>query len=361
MLYYLLYPLAETWTAFNLFRYITFRSVYAALTAFAVCLFIGPPVIRWLRRRGIGQNIREEGPDRHQQKAGTPTMGGLIILAAILSSLLLWARWEQSGIGILTFSLLWFGLVGMLDDVIKTRRRQSKGLFARAKLVLQLAGSALIMLWIMRDGQLWPHAACLNVPFVSHPVCLPVWLYFLFGMLIITGSSNGVNLTDGLDGLAIGSLALVAGTFSVMSYVVANAKFASYLKVIFIPAGGELTVVGSAMVGAALGFLWFNAHPAEVFMGDTGSLSLGGMLGTLAVLIKQELLLLVVGGVFVAELMSVVIQVTVFKLTKKRVFRMAPLHHHFELAGWSEPKIITRFWIVAIMLAVITLSTLKVR
>ncbi len=361
MLYYLLYPLAETWTVFNLFRYITFRSVYAALTAFAVCLVVGPPVIRYLKTRGIGQNIRKEGPDRHQQKAGTPTMGGLIILAAIASSLLLWARWEQSGIGVLTFALLWFGLVGFLDDMLKTRRHQSKGLFARAKLVLQLAGSALIMLWVLQMGQNWPLAACLNVPFVSQPVCLPVWLYFLFGMLVITGASNGVNLTDGLDGLAIGALALVAGTFSVMSYVVANAKFAAYLKVIFIPGGGELTVVCSAVVGAALGFLWFNAHPAEVFMGDTGSLALGGLLGTMAVLIKQELLLVIVGGVFVAEVLSVMIQVTVFKLTKKRVFRMAPLHHHFELAGWSEPKIITRFWIVAILLAVFTLSTLKLR
>lgn len=361
MLYYLLYPLAETWTVFNLFRYITFRSVYAALTAFAVCLLIGPPVIRYLKTRGIGQNIRKEGPDRHQQKAGTPTMGGVIILAAILSSMLLWARWEQSGIGVMTFSLLWFGLIGFLDDVLKTRKHQSKGLFARAKLILQLVGSALIMLWVIQLGQQGPNQTCLNVPFVNRPFCLPVWLYFLFGMIVITGASNGVNLTDGLDGLAIGALALVAGTFSVMSYVVANAKFAAYLKVIFIPGGGELTVVCSAVVGAALGFLWFNAHPAEVFMGDTGSLSLGGLLGTLAVLIKQELLLVIVGGVFVAEVLSVMIQVTVFQLTKKRVFRMAPLHHHFELKGWSEPKIIIRFWIVAILLAVFTLSTLKVR
>jgi len=361
VLYYLLFPLAETWTVFNLFRYITFRSVYAALTAFTVCLLIGPPVIRYLKSRGIGQNIRKEGPDRHQQKAGTPTMGGLIILAAILSGILLWARWEQSGIGVMTFSLLWFGLIGFLDDVLKTRKHQSQGLFARAKLVLQLVGSALIMLWVIQMGQNWPNLACLNVPFINRPLCLPVWLYFILGLIVITGASNGVNLTDGLDGLAIGALALVAGTLSIMSYVVANAKFAAYLKVIFIPGGGELTVVGSAMVGAALGFLWFNAHPAEVFMGDTGSLSLGGMLGTLAVLIKQELLLVIVGGVFVAEVLSVMIQVAVFQLTKKRVFRMAPLHHHFELKGWSETKVITRFWIVAILLAVFALSTLKVR
>ncbi len=361
MLYYLLFPLAEVWSVFNVFRYITFRSVYAALTAFLLCLLLAPPIIRGLKSRGIGQNIREDGPDRHLKKAGTPTMGGLIILVAMLTSIGLWARWEYYAVGVMTFALLWFGLIGFWDDYLKMVKNQSQGLIARNKLVAQILGSAIIMGVIIYWAGDWEYATCMNVPFVKQPICLPPWLYFIIGMTVIVGASNAVNLTDGLDGLAIGSLALVAGTFVVMSYIVANVKFASYLKIIFIPGGGEMTVVCSAMAGAALGFLWFNAHPAEIFMGDTGSLALGGVLGTTAVLIKQELLLLVVGGVFVAEVCSVILQVVGFKLTGKRIFLMAPLHHHFEIKGWSEPKIIIRFWIVAIMLAVITLSTLKLR
>ncbi|MBN1595679.1 phospho-N-acetylmuramoyl-pentapeptide-transferase [candidate division FCPU426 bacterium] len=361
MLYYWLYPLAEVWTAFNVFRYITFRSVYAALTAFLICLFLGPVIIRTLKAKGIGQKIRLDGPDRHQQKAGTPTMGGLILLPAILASIILWARWEFSGVWIVAISLVWFGGVGFLDDYLKTVQKKPKGLIAKKKLVLQLIGSVLIMGLILYWNREWAQRTCINLPFFKQGVCLPLWFYLAFGVLVITYASNAVNLTDGLDGLAIGSLALVAATFTVMSYVVANVKFASYLKVIFIPGGGELTVVCSALVGAALGFLWFNTHPAEVFMGDTGSLSLGGVLGTMAVLIKQEVLLVVVGGIFVAEVLSVILQVGSFKLTGKRIFLMAPLHHHFEMKGWSEPKIIIRFWIVGIMLAVITLSTLKLR
>jgi len=359
--YYLLYPLAEIWSVFNVFRYITFRSVYAALTAFLICLVLGPVIIRRLRQRGIGQNIREDGPDRHLQKAGTPTMGGIIILVAILISMGLWARWEFSGVWTIAIALIWFGLVGFLDDYLKTIQHQSEGLIARQKLILQLIGSALIMSLILYWGKEWSQRTCINLPFFNQPLCLPSWFYFIFGVLVITYASNAVNLTDGLDGLAIGSLALVAATFTIMSYVVTNVKFANYLKVIFIPGGGELTVICSALVGAALGFLWFNSHPAEIFMGDTGSLSLGGVLGTMAVLIKQEVLLVVVGGIFVAEVLSVILQVGSYKLTGKRIFLMAPLHHHFEMKGWSEPKIIIRFWIVGIMLAVITLSTLKLR
>lgn len=361
MLYYLLYPFADIWTGFNVFRYITFRSVYAALTAFLICMLLGPVIIRFLRRRGIGQNIRKEGPDRHQKKAGTPTMGGLIILPAILISIILWARWEYSGMWIITIALVWFGMVGFIDDYLKMIKKQSQGLIAKKKLILQLIGSGLIMVLLLFWNQDWAQRTSINMPFFSQPINLPVWVYFLLGVLMITYASNAVNLTDGLDGLAIGSLALVAGTFTVMSYLVTNVKFASYLKIILIPGGAELTVVCSAMAGAALGFLWFNAHPAEIFMGDTGSLSLGGVLGTLAVLIKQEVLLVIVGGIFVAEVLSVILQVGSFKLTGKRIFLMAPLHHHFEMKGWSEPKIIIRFWIVGIMLAVITLSTLKLR
>jgi len=361
VLYYLFYPLAETWSVFNVFRYITFRSVYAALTAFLLCLFLGPVIIRVIRQYKIGQTIREDGPDGHQKKAGTPTMGGLIILPAIMISVALWARWEQSPIWIASTSLIWFGLIGYLDDYLKTIRKQSQGLIARNKFVLQLVGSLLIMIWIIHGGAGWDMLTSINIPFFKEPVNLPIWLYVPLGMTVIAGASNGVNLTDGLDGLAIGSLALVAATFVLMSYIVANIKFANYLKIIFIPGGGELTILCSAMVGAALGFLWFNSHPAEIFMGDTGSLALGGVLGTMAVLIKQEVLLFVVGGVFVAEVLSVILQVGSFKLTGKRIFLMAPLHHHFELKGWSEQKVVIRFWIVAIMLAVISLSTLKLR
>lgn len=361
MLYYLLYPLADSWSALNVFRYITFRSVYAALTAFLFCMIFGPRMIRMIKDRGLGQTIRKDGPDQHQKKAGTPTMGGVIILSAIAVSLGLWARWEHPVVWILCLALLLFGLIGFLDDYLKLTRKNPKGLSARHKLAAQVIASALLMAVIYALTRQWPDATAINMPFLKKPVNFPVWLFFLFGMTVIVGASNAVNLTDGLDGLAIGSLAMVAGTFAVMSYVVANAKFAHYLKVIFIPGGGELTVVCSALAGAGLGFLWFNAHPAEVFMGDTGSLSLGGGLGTLAVLIKQEILLFVVGGIFVAEALSVILQVAGFKLTGRRIFKMAPLHHHFELSGWSEPKIIIRFWIAAIMLAVITLSTLKLR
>jgi phospho-N-acetylmuramoyl-pentapeptide-transferase len=335
--------------------------VYAALTSFLICLFLGPVIIRMLTKKGVGQNIRKDGPEGHLQKAGTPTMGGIIILISILTSVLLWARWEFYGVWIIILALIWFGLVGFLDDYLKTIKRQSAGLIARQKLVLQLVGSAIIMALVLYFGQDWTQRTCINLPFISQPVYLSNWLYFIIGALVITYASNAVNLTDGLDGLAIGSLALVAATFTVMSYVVANVKFAAYLKVVFIPGGGELTVICSALVGAALGFLWFNSHPAEVFMGDTGSLSLGGVLGTMAVLIKQEVLLVIVGGIFVAEVVSVILQVGSFKLTGKRIFLMAPLHHHFEMKGWSEPKIIIRFWIVGIMLAVFALSTLKLR
>ncbi len=361
MLYYWLYPLADVIKVFNVFRYITFRSVYAALTAFLLCLLLGPAIIRALKRSGVGQNIREDGPGGHLKKAGTPTMGGLIILPAVLISLILWARWEQSAVWIATFSLVWFGIVGLLDDLLKLKWKRSQGLIAGSKLFLQLCGAAAILWFVLRSNQGWNLASSTNIPFFKHAVYLPLGLYVLFGMTVIVGASNGVNLTDGLDGLAIGSLALVGGTFAIMSYLVANVKFANYLKIIYVAGGSELTVVCSAMVGAALGFLWFNSHPAEIFMGDTGSLSLGALLGTVAVLTKQEILLFVVGGIFVAEVVSVILQVGSYKLTGKRIFLMAPLHHHFELKGWSEPKIILRFWIVAIMLAVITLSTLKLR
>jgi len=361
VLYYLLYPLADAVKAFNVFRYITFRSVYAALTAFVICMILGPIIIRAFRKGGVGQTIRTDGPNNHLKKAGTPTMGGLIILPAILVSAGLWARWEQPAVWITAFSLVWFGLVGFLDDFLKFTGKNTKGLNARGKMLLQIVGALAVLGMFIYFANGWSLATSINVPFLKQPLTLPLWLYVLFGLIVIIGASSGVNMTDGLDGLAIGALAFVAATFAVMSYLVANVKFANYLKIIHVAGSGELTVLCAAMVGAALGFLWFNSHPAEIFMGDTGSLGLGGALGTMAVLTKQEILLFVVGGIFVAETLSVMLQVASFKLTGKRIFRMAPLHHHFELKGWSEPKVIVRFWIVGVILAVITLSTLKLR
>ncbi|NTV53778.1 MAG: phospho-N-acetylmuramoyl-pentapeptide-transferase, partial [Candidatus Firestonebacteria bacterium] len=292
---------------------------------------------------------------------GTPTMGGLIMLPAILISVGLWARWEQAAVGIAVASLLWFGGVGFWDDYIKYSGKNPKGMSSRLKLALQAVGGVLIMAAIMARGDGWSLATSINVPFFKSSVHLPAWVYFSLGWTVIVGACNGVNFTDGLDGLASGALALVGLTFALMSYLVANAKFSGYLLIIHAAGVGELTVLCSALVGAVLGFLWFNSHPAEIFMGDTGSLALGGMLGTVAVLIKQELLLFLVGGLFVAETLSVILQVASFKLTGKRIFRMAPLHHHFEMLGWSETKVIIRFWIVAILLAVLALSTLKLR
>jgi len=361
VLYYLLFPLADTWGVFNVFRYITFRSVYAALTAFLFCWIVGPKIISYLRMKKIGQNIRKEGPEGHQKKSGTPTMGGMMILPAVLLAVALWARWEHYTLWLLTFALVWFGLVGFWDDYLKMIKKQSQGLIARSKFLAQTVGAMILMGLLLHFTQGWPDATSISIPFLKQPVVLPAWLYFVFGVLVIVFASNIVNLTDGLDGLAIGNVALVATTFAVICYVVSNAKFANYLHLTYISGGAELTVLCSALVGAALGFLWFNAHPADIFMGDTGSLSLGGVLGTMAVLVKQEVLFFVVGGIFVVEGLSVMLQVGSFKLTGKRIFLMAPLHHHFELKGWSEPKIITRFWIMAVLLAVITLSTLKLR
>ncbi len=361
MLYYLLYPLAESWKALNVFRYITFRSIYAAITAFVICLWIGPWIIQRLKKNGVEQAIRKDGPGAHLKKAGTPTMGGLIILPAIFISVALWARWEPFTVWVTMASMLWFGAVGFWDDFIKFSGKNPKGMSSRLKMALQAVGGVVIMAAVMLHGDGGVFATSINVPFFKSSWNLPAWLYFCLGWTVIVGACNGVNFTDGLDGLVSGALALVGVTFAIMCYLGAHAKFANYLRIIHVPGGGELTVICSAMVGAVLGFLWFNSHPAEIFMGDTGSLALGGMLGTMAVLIKQELLLFVVGGVFVAETLSVILQVGSFKLTGKRIFKMAPLHHHFELSGWSETKVIIRFWIVAILLAIVTLSTLKLR
>jgi phospho-N-acetylmuramoyl-pentapeptide-transferase len=362
VLYHLLYPLTAVFIGFNVFRYVTFRSVYAAVTAFLICLLLGGFVIRKIREAQLGEKIRSDGPASHNAKAGTPTMGGILILLALVVSVLLWVRWDSKYIWIVFFSILWFGLLGLADDFLKVVvKNKARGISSIYKLMLQTLGAIVIVYCYMTalpdDYQL---KTCITLPFFKYPLNLDQ-LYPLFAVLVIVSASNAVNLTDGLDGLAIGCTTFAALAFVIITYVAGNAKFSEYLKIILVPGAGEMTVVCAALVGACLGFLWFNAHPAQVFMGDTGSLALGGLLGTVAVIVKQEMLLIIVGGIFVAEALSVILQVASFKLRGKRIFKMAPLHHHFELSGVPESKIIVRFWIVAIILTFLTLSTLKLR
>ena len=358
MLYHLLYPLADQFPLLNVFRYITFRASGAAVTALVLSLLLGPPFIRMLRKRQLGQSIREEGPERHQEKAGTPTMGGLLILTAVLIPTLLWASLSNPFVWIAAGVTTAFGLVGFLDDYLKIRRRRNLGLTARAKFSLQVlaAGAAGTILWGLPAFD-----STLAFPFLKG-VLLPLGIFYIpFAILVLVGASNAVNLTDGLDGLAIGATLVAAATYAVFTYVAGNAVLAGYLQLEIVPGVGEVTIFCAALVGASLGFLWFNSHPAEVFMGDVGSLALGGAIGIVALLAKQELLLVIVGGLFVVEALSVIVQVLSFKLTGKRVLRMSPLHHHFELKGWAESKVIVRFWILAILFALVSLSTLKLR
>lgn len=360
MLYHLLYPLTKTFSGFNVFKYLTFRSAGAVITALIVSFLLGPWIIRRLRALKVGQQVRDDGPQTHLTKQGTPTMGGILIIAAITVSVLLWSDLTNKYVWVVLFATLSFGGIGLWDDYLKVVKKHSTGLRAAEKFGLQIAASSLIGAYLYYfSGD--PEAASLTVPFLKRLVIDLGWFSIPFWVLVIVGSSNAVNLTDGLDGLATGLVGIAAMANAVIVYVGGNRILSDYLKIQYIPGSGELVVFCGALFGASLGFLWFNAHPAEIFMGDTGSLALGGALGTLAVLIKQEVLLFVVGGIFVAETLSVILQVASFKLTGKRIFLMAPLHHHFELKGWSEPKIITRFWIVAVLLAVITLSTLKLR
>ncbi len=362
MLYHLLYPLADKFIGFNVFRYVTFRSVYAAITAFGLCLLLGGAVIARMRAAQLGEKIRHDGPASHSAKAGTPTMGGVLILLTLLISALLWVRWDSKFLWLGVFSLVWFGLVGFVDDYSKlVGKGKSRGMSSATKLVLQTVGAAIVValyMWALPDD--FALRTSITLPFIKVPVDLGMF-YPFFAVLVIVGASNSVNLTDGLDGLAIGCSTFTAMAFVVITYVSGNIKFSEYLKIISVPGTGELTVMCAALVGAGLGFLWFNAHPAQIFMGDTGSLALGGLLGTIAVMVKQELLLVIVGGIFVVEALSVIIQVTSYKFSGKRVFKMAPLHHHFELSGVPESKLIVRFWIVAIILTLLTLSTLKLR
>ena len=358
MLYHLLYPLHELISFFNVFRYITIRTVYAILTALLISFVIGPWIIEKLRGFQIKQVVREDVPSRHLSKNGTPTMGGSLILMALLIPTLLWADLTNRYIWIVLLTTLGFGALGFLDDYKKIRDKNGMGIKARYKFPIQVA-MGLVTSWVLFN--LMGHDSKLIFPFFKKVMPdLGNW-YILFGMFVIVGTANAVNLTDGLDGLAIGPVLIASGTFILFCYLAGHYQFASYLQIPFVKGSGELTILCGALLGSGLGFLWFNTYPAQVFMGDVGSLALGAALGTIAVVTKQEFLLVIVGGIFVAETLSVIIQVVSYKLRKKRVFRMAPIHHHFELKGWAEPKIIVRFWIIAIILGLVAIGTLKLR
>jgi phospho-N-acetylmuramoyl-pentapeptide-transferase len=377
MLYYVLYHLLQKYfSPLNVFRYITVRTVYASLTAMFLALVFGPWLIRRLRELQIGQYIREEGPQEHKKKAGTPTMGGVLIVLSTAVPVLLWADLTNPFVLLSLFALLGFATIGFIDDYAKVAKRRNLGLTSKRKFLLQVLVSTVVGVALLGLSTHSAYSTQLIVPFIKkfHPDLVihsllgspHLWPlafapFLIFMVIVITGSSNAVNLTDGLDGLAIGCTVIAAGALTVLTYVSSNVRWANYLDIQFIPRVGELTVFCGALVGASLGFLWYNAHPAEVFMGDVGSLSLGGTLGVIAVIIKQEILLFFVGGIFVIEALSVILQVSSFKLRQKRIFRMAPIHHHFELLGWSESKVIVRFWILALVFALFALTTLKLR
>ncbi len=362
MLYHLLFPLADDIGAFNLFRYLTFRTGGAMMTALFLSFVLGGPLIRWLRsKQGEGQPIRDDGPQSHPlTKKGTPTMGGLLILLAVAGATLLWADLTNRYVWAVTIVTLSFGTIGFLDDYLKLTKRSPNGLSGRTKLLLELMIGCAVALWIV-DISREPIATSIAIPFVKHTLIELGWFFIPFAALVMVGASNAVNLTDGLDGLAIVPAMIVAGCFALIAYLTGNAVFAGYLQIHGVPGAGELAVFCGALVGASLGFLWFNAPPAMVFMGDTGSLAMGGALGAVSVITKHELVLAIIGGLFVLETVSVIVQVASFKMTGRRVFRMAPLHHHFEQKGWKEPTIVIRFWIIAMVLAMAGLSSLKLR
>lgn len=359
MLYHLLYPFHATLSFFNVFRYITFRTIYASLTAFLICFFAGPWVIRKLREMQIGQYIREEGPANHHQKAGTPTMGGLLIIFSIVVSALLWMNLTNYYTWILILVTLGYGIIGFVDDYLMQIKKRSKGLSARGKFVLQTILAVGVGIFLYAYGEF---NTCVTVPVFKNISPDLGWGYIFFAAFVIVATSNAVNLTDGLDGLASGPVIVVGVTYMVFAYVAGHSKIADYLQINYVPGAGEVAIFCGILAGAGLGFLWFNTYPAQVFMGDVGSLSLGAAIGTVAVITKQEIMLILVGGLFVIEALSVIFQVGFFKMTNgRRIFKMAPLHHHFELKGWPEPKVIVRFWIIAIALALISISTLKIR
>ncbi len=366
MVYYLFFEiLREYFPPFNIFRYISFRAIYATITALTISLVFGPFVIHKLKQFKIKQFIRDDGPETHQDKAGTPTMGGLLILTSVLISVLLWSRLDQPPVLILLLSISWFGLLGFIDDYYKVTRQQSLGLSVKQKILFQLLGALAISIYLYHTDSLssqgTPKTALVFPFFKNFRPDIGI-LYIPFASIVIVGASNAVNLTDGLDGLAIGCVIFVAATFGVLGYLTSHQRLADYLDIVHLSKNGEAaTIFCAALIGSGLGFLWYNCHPAQIFMGDTGSLALGGVIGTIALLIKQEILLVIVGGIFVAEALSVILQVSSFRIRGKRIFKMAPLHHHFEQIGWKETKVVNRFWIIALILMLIALSTLKTR
>jgi len=367
MLYHLLFPLSDVWSPLNLFQYITFRSVMAAISALVISFLIGPWVIRQLTHHQIGEEIRSTGPLSHHTKKGTPTMGGVMVLTAILLPTLLFARLNNVYIQIIIIATLWMGFFGFLDDYLKVIKKKESGLIARYKLAGQITLGIIISSWMYfrpEFAELWSYT---SVPFFKDSVWNLGWFYPIMIILVVTGYSNAVNLTDGLDGLAAGLLAIAFVVFAGISYVSGRVDFSNYLNIAYLPGSGELTIFAAATVGACVGFLWFNSAPASIFMGDVGSLSIGSALGTMAVLLKKELLLFIIGGVFVLEALSVLSQWGYFRYTKNksgignRLWKMAPIHHHFELKGWPETKVVTRFWIIGLLLALFSLTTFKIR
>ena len=361
MLYNLLAPYAGDFLLFNLVRYLTFRTGCAVMTSLVLCFIIGPRMIRWLKsKQAEGQPIRSDGPESHFKKAGTPTMGGLMILISVTISTLLWSDLKNPFIWYALIVMIGFGAIGFADDYLKLTKKNTKGLPGKMKLLIQFAIGIVVTLGIMHSlpADISSHVA---IPFFKHFFINLSWFFVPWALIVMVGASNAVNLTDGLDGLAIVPVAIVAGCFGLITYLVGNAVFANYLQIPFVPGTGELAILCGALVGASMGFLWFNAPPAMVFMGDTGSLAMGGVLGVIAVITKHELVLAIIGGLFVLETVSVIVQVMSFKLTGKRVFKMAPLHHHYEKKGWAESTVVMRFWIIAMIFALIGLSTLKLR
>lgn len=360
MLYRLLFRFHDLFSPLNVFRYITFRTALAIITAMVLTLAIGPRIISWLKKISFTQQIRNDGPQSHLKKSGTPTMGGIIIMISILTTVLLWGDLANMYIWVMVLSLVGYGAIGFTDDYLKVIKKNSRGLRAWYKFGAQIAlalGIGVLLYMNPKD----PYNDVLSIPFFKRWLFDLGWFYIPFSILVIVGSSNAVNLTDGIDGLAIGLVGIALLANMILVYISGNAKFAQYLQVLYLQGTGELTVVCGAMLGASLGFLWFNSYPADVFMGDVGALGMGGALGTLAIVTKHEIVLAIVGGIFVIETLSVVFQVASFKTTGKRIFRMAPIHHHFELKGWHESKVIVRFWIIGIMLALLSLATLKLR
>jgi len=359
VIYHLLYPLSDTFSYFNVFRYITLRTIYATITALLISFILGPWLIRKLQSLHIGQQIREDGPGSHLSKEGTPTMGGLLIIFSVGLSTILWARLDVNYIWIVLTVTLGFGLIGFMDDYRKLINQSSKGISGTSRLVAEVAIALTISIVLYMNPEF---SANVTIPFFKKILPDLGWGYIILSTFIIVGTANAVNLTDGLDGLAIGPATICFGTYLLFAYLAGNIKISGYLQIPYVAGTGELTVFCGAMVGAGVGFLWYNTYPAQIFMGDVGSLSLGGALGTIAVLTKQEIILAIVGGIFIVETISVIFQVGWFKVSNgRRIFRMAPIHHHLELKGWAEPKVIVRFWIISIILALIAVSTLKLR